>query len=224
MPSSSYDRRWIARWIAGSVLAHLLGGLAAVGIMVGAHVSGLAGANVFAAIVVGAVAGLAGGFLTGVAGSALLPAGVSRATWVRGTMAGAVILWMLVAITPALLIAEPSAPEKPLLARFALAMCIGSSAGMLLSAFQVPALAMLAVRVRPWLIGNGAAWGAATPVTYAVTGVPSSSSATALAALLLLAVAGVTAGATTTITLLLEERRAQLIGQSTGRTCATELV
>lgn len=206
------------------MLAYVAGGGAAVGIVAGAHHLGLVGPRVFPGLAIGALAGIVAGVVIGLLEGALLPRAVPRATWIRGTMAGAVIVWVLVALTPALLVDDPHGAAKPLIARVALAMCVGSSAGMLLAAFQAPALAVLSVRIRPWLLGNGAAWGTATPVTYAITGMPASTEGTALSAMLLLAVAGLVGGAATALTLLLEERRAQLIGQSTGRTCATELV
>lgn len=206
------------------MIASVFGGGAAVALIAGAYQLRLVGGSVAVAVIVGVSAGLIAGLVIGKLEAALLPAGVSRAAWVRSTTAGAVVVWMLVALTPVLLVADPAAPEKPMFARIALAMCVGGSAGMLLAGFQAPALATLAVRTRPWLLGNGAAWGTATPATYAVTGAPSSPADAATAALVLLAVAGLAAGAATALTLLLEERHAQLIGQSTGRTCATELV
>ncbi|MBZ0232327.1 MAG: hypothetical protein K8M05_08230 [Deltaproteobacteria bacterium] len=224
MLPSPYDRRWLLRWILGSTLAYVLGGGAAVAVVAGAYQLGLVGGSPLLALLVGGLAGLVAGLVIGALEAVLLPATVSRSAWIRGTTAGAVIVWILVAVTPALLVTDPAAPAQPMFARVALAMCVGGSAGMLLAAFQAPVLAVLAVRTRPWLLGNGAAWGTATPVTYAVTGAPSSPAAAVLSALVLLATAGLAGGATTAFTLLLEERRAQLIGQSTGRTCATELV
>lgn len=224
MSPSPYDRRWIARWILGSTIASVLGGGVAVAVVAGAYDLRLVGGSLALALPVGVFAGLIAGIVIGKLEATLLPAGVSRTGWVRNTTAGAVVVWMLVALTPALIVADPATPEKPMFARIALAMCVGGSAGMIFAGFQAPALAALAVRTRPWLLGNGAAWGVATPATYAVTGAPTSPADAAVAALVLLAVAGLAAGAATAITLLLEERRAQLIGQSTGRTCATELV
>lgn len=224
MTPTSLDRRWIVRWIAGSAAADVGGGGAAVGLIVSAHRAGFLGHGALPALAVGALAGLVAGIIIGALEAALLPGTVPRTTWIRGTMAGAVIVWMLVALTPTLLVADPGGPEKPVIARIALTTCVGAAAGMLFAAFQAPALAVLAVRTRPWLLGNGAAWGTAAPLTYAFTGAPSSSVDTALSALVLLGVAGIVGGATTAVTIRLEERRAQLIGQSTGRTCATELV
>ncbi len=224
MVVSAYDRRWLARWILGSAIACVLGGAVAVAVVAGAYELGLVGGSLVLALPIGVSAGLAAGLVHGKLEATLLPAGVSRADWVRSTMAGAVVVWMLVALTPVLLVADPAAPERPLFTHVALAMCVGGSAGMLFAGFQAPALAVLAVRARPWLLGNGAAWGTAAPATYVVTGAPRSPASAALSALLLLTIAGLAGGAATAITLVLEERRAQLIGQSTGRTCATELV
>jgi hypothetical protein len=218
------DRRWLARWIAGSTLAYTAGGGAAVALVAGGRHFGLIGPHVFPGLVIGAMAGAVSGATIGVLEAALLPRTVPRTAWIRGTVAGALVVWTLVALVPALLVEDPHGAARPLLARVALAMCVGASAGMLLAAFQAPALEVLSVRIRPWLLGNGAAWGTATPVTYAITGFPTTATDTALSGLLLLAVAGVAGGVATALTLLLEERRAQLIGQSTGRTCATELL
>ena len=224
MQHPQLDRRWLARWIAGSTLAYTAGGGAAVALVAGAHHVGLVGSHAFPGLVIGAAAGVVSGVTIGVLEAALLPHTVPRAAWIRGTLAGAIIVWSLVALVPAMLVDDPQGAAKPLLARVALAICVGASAGMLLAAFQAPALEVLSVRVRPWLLGNGAAWGAATPITYSITGIPATTTGTALSGLLLVAVAGVVGGATTALTLVLEERRAQLIGQSTGRTCATELL
>jgi hypothetical protein len=218
------DRRWLARWIAGSTLAYTAGGGAAVALVAAGHHFGMIGSHVVPGLLIGAMAGAISGITIGVLEAALLPRTVPRAAWIRGTLAGALLVWTLVALVPALLVDDPHGSARPLVARVALAMCVGASAGMLLTAFQAPALEVLSVRVRPWLLGNGAAWGTATPVTYVITGFPATATGTAISGLLLVSVAGVVGGAATALTLVLEERRAQLMGQSTGRTCATELL
>jgi hypothetical protein len=220
MPYAPLDSRWLARWIAGSTIATLTGGGLAAALVVAAHAGG-AGSSALACLAVGVVAGVLSGGVIGWFQAAMLPPEVSPRTWLSATIAGAVIVWTLVAVIPIFVV---DGPAKPLVAYIALAMNVGAGAGMLFAAFQAPLLAVLWVRLRPWLLASSVGWGTAAAITYLVTGAPTSPEAALISGIVLAGLGGLASGAATALAFRLEARRAQLIGQSTGRTCATELV
>lgn len=214
------EGRWLARWIAGSTIANLAGSGLAANLVVAGHAGG-AGSSALACLALGAVAGVLAGAIVGWIQAALLPPDVSRRNWLTATVSGTVIVWMLVAIMPTLVVGNS---DTRMIARIALAMNVGAGAGMMFAAFQAPLLAVLAIRTRPWLLATSAGWGTSASATYVITGAPSSSGDALIAALVLVGIGGLASGALTALAFRLETRRAQLIGQSTGRTCATELV
>jgi hypothetical protein len=214
------EARWLARWIAGSTIANLAGGGLAAALVAAGYAVG-AGSNALACLAIGAGAGALAGIVIGRLQAAMLPPQLTTRSWLSATVAGAVIVWMLVAITPTLL---AGGGDKHVVGRIALAMNVGAAAGMLFGAFQAPLLAILGFRSRRWLLATSAGWGSAAAITYVAMRVPTSPNDALVTALLLAGMGGLASGATTAFAFRREALRAQLIGQSTGRTCATELV
>jgi hypothetical protein len=214
------EGRWLARWIVGTTLANVAGGGAAAMLVVEAHAAGV-GHSSAASLPIGVLAGAIAGGVIGQLQAWLMPPTALRRSWLRATVAGTVLVWTLATLMPAIVV---ESGDHRLLAHIALAMNAGAAAGMLFAAFQTPVVEALGVRTRPWLLGTSAGWGTGTAMTYVLFGMPTSATGAIYAALALTSLGGLASAITTAVTLRLEARRAQLIGQSAGRTCAIELV
>lgn len=166
---------WL-RWVAANAIGELvgLGAVAGVGFLLVrqfAEPQSWQQAALVAVVFVGL--GAFEGFAVGLAQAAVLRRLVPAVRgWVRATMIGAVVAWMVgmlpSTVIPMLAPADAApAPEPPLWLVLLLSAGLGAIAGPVLAVFQWRSLRhALHARAWVWLPANAAAWGLGMPVIF----------------------------------------------------------
>jgi hypothetical protein len=167
---------WV-RWVLANAAGELAG-LGTVALVAWALVSAMEGEETLLQHILFALAIIAAGTFEGVVvgaaqASVLVPrlAGLARREWIRATVLGALVAWVLGMLpsTRMAAAAETSgqAPSEPNGATvYALAALLGAVAGLILAFFQWRVLRPHLAGAAGWLVANAAAWALAMPLVF----------------------------------------------------------
>ncbi len=208
------DAGFLARWTVANSLGEMLG-LGAVG-AAAVLARSLVHGSVPGALALGAGAGVfEGAIVAALLGAFLLAARpeVRLGSWLRWTIAGAVVCWGLGMLPSALVnahaaLAGPASPpsEPPRWFMTIGASGLGLVAGIVLGAMQSRALRPMGIRARTWIAATSIGWAAGMPLVFAAASDAWSSGAAIARGLLLLAGAGAVVGLATGAALIWWDR------------------
>lgn len=192
--------RWLGLWIAAFAVAEVIGLGLAGGVVQRGHAGGEP--SLFGALLTGAFAGAVEGAVVGtVLALALVtvrPA-LRIGRWIGGTMIGAMVAWAAGSTVPLFFGGADAAPvsEPSLALTMVFAAGLGMVAGVVLAAFQAPALRSIGVSRRAWLLANAAGWAVAMPLAFVAADRPWTTSAALLRGAALVALMGALVGLAT---------------------------
>jgi hypothetical protein len=152
-------------------------------------------------ILAGAIEGAIVGAVLGMVLVVVRPALRMRA-WIPGTMAGAALAWCAGSAVPVVMADAGDAGTEPAFAlQMVFASGLGLAAGLVLAAFQAPALRAIGVRRHQWLIANAIGWALAMPLAFLAADRPWTDAAALARGTALIALMGAVVGLATGLAL-----------------------